>query len=170
MQIQAQIRQNAEGISAALSEMSKWEKQIKVKDKTILESTSTRGKAPVRSGAGTVMTKSANADQAAKYTKQHTSSDMLTPSTIVHNASKAVQLLNVPKARGINLNRDPEDAERERGNSEFQSGNFNAAVKSYTKCLGLKVCVSHSEQLQLTLSCPHRAGTILPSRIERWRT
>jgi hypothetical protein len=40
---------------------------------------------------------------------------------------------------GIASTKDAETAERERGNEEFSAGNFNAAVKSYTKCLGLKV-------------------------------
>lgn len=59
MQVQAQIRQNAEGISAALSDMTKWEKQIKVKDKKLTDQGLSGARAPVRSGAGTVAVKSA---------------------------------------------------------------------------------------------------------------
>ena len=44
----------------------------------------------------------------------------------------------VPKARGVFQERDAEESERERGNTEFKSGNFTAAVKAYTKCLGMK--------------------------------
>lgn len=58
MQVQAQIRQNAEGISAALSDMSKWEKQIKTKDQKLTEKGLSGSRAPVRSGAGTVSVKS----------------------------------------------------------------------------------------------------------------
>ena len=46
----------------------------------------------------------------------------------------------VPTARGIAGSKDAETAERERGNTEYECGNFTAAIKSYTKCLGLKVC------------------------------
>jgi tetratricopeptide (TPR) repeat protein len=41
-------------------------------------------------------------------------------------------------ARGSYEARDVEEVERERGNAEFKGGNFSAAVKCYTKCLGLK--------------------------------
>ena len=44
----------------------------------------------------------------------------------------------MPKARGQYTARDLEEAERERGNGEFKAGNFTAAVKCYTKCLGMK--------------------------------
>jgi len=44
----------------------------------------------------------------------------------------------VPKARGVHVDRDAETAQREAGNKEYGQGNFTAAVKSYTKCLGLK--------------------------------
>lgn len=150
LQVQAQIRQNAEGISSALSEMSKWEKQMKIKDKKILEGASTKGSRPIRSGAGTVPIKSISPSQNTGVTdnRQVPSSSAfdsaLTPSSIVNKFTgdnNAVVHLDsaVPKARGVFLNRDPEEAERERGNTEFKAGNFTAAVKSYTKCLGLKV-------------------------------
>ncbi len=45
----------------------------------------------------------------------------------------------VPRALGVFKDKDAEEAERERGNLEFKNGNFTAAVKAYTKCLGLKV-------------------------------
>ena len=44
----------------------------------------------------------------------------------------------VPKARGVYHDKDAETAEREQGNKEFAAGQFPQAVKSYTKCLGLK--------------------------------
>jgi hypothetical protein len=45
----------------------------------------------------------------------------------------------VPRARGAASAVDAEAAERERGNDAFNAGNFAAAVKAYTKCLGMKV-------------------------------
>jgi tetratricopeptide (TPR) repeat protein len=44
----------------------------------------------------------------------------------------------VPQARGSYQARDLEESERERGNAEFKAGNFTAATKCYTKCLGMK--------------------------------
>ena len=66
----------------------------------------------------------------------------ITPATIVDlDLSNEVNKpsASVPRAIGTYKERDPEEVERERGNTEFKSGNFSAAVKSYTKCLGMKV-------------------------------
>ena len=57
IQIQTQIRQNAEEISSALSEMSKWEKTMKNRDgniKAAHEKAARVPRAPIRSGVGTV--------------------------------------------------------------------------------------------------------------------
>jgi hypothetical protein len=53
-------------------------------------------------------------------------------------------MAQVPRARGVPSGKDTETVEREKGNEEFQAGNFTAAVKSYTKCLGLKVTIPPS--------------------------
>eukprot|EP00596_Hydrurales_sp_CCMP1899_P007123 CAMPEP_0119047354 /NCGR_PEP_ID=MMETSP1177-20130426/52735_1 /TAXON_ID=2985 /ORGANISM="Ochromonas sp, Strain CCMP1899" /LENGTH=387 /DNA_ID=CAMNT_0007021867 /DNA_START=73 /DNA_END=1233 /DNA_ORIENTATION=- len=62
----------------------------------------------------------------------------LTPASLVKRYSSSSSARAVPVARGIASTKDAETAERERGNEEFSTGNFSAAVKSYTKCLGLK--------------------------------
>jgi hypothetical protein len=57
VQIQTQIRHNAEEISAALSEMQKWEKQMKNRDSNIKVAHAKAARvprAPIRSGVGTV--------------------------------------------------------------------------------------------------------------------
>jgi PIN domain nuclease of toxin-antitoxin system len=57
IQIQNQIRHNAEEISSALSEVSKWEKQIKNRDSNIKvahQKAVRIPRAPIRSGVGTV--------------------------------------------------------------------------------------------------------------------
>lgn len=134
MQVQAQIRHNAEGISAALSDMSKWEKQIKTKDKKLMEQAKTGVRAPVRSGAGTVAVKSAPTSVSAAK------KDEPTPFSIgnIASAQQSAKPI-VAKALGVHVDVDPEEAERERGNLDFKNGNFTAAVKAYTKCLGMKV-------------------------------
>ena len=59
MQIQAQIRQNAEEVSSYLTDMRKWEKSIKNKDEKLKASTDYKNKAPsIRNTAGTVPVKS----------------------------------------------------------------------------------------------------------------
>ncbi len=45
----------------------------------------------------------------------------------------------VPKAIGDGNLVDAELTERERGNTAFNQGNFPLAIKSYTKCIGMKV-------------------------------
>jgi hypothetical protein len=71
---------------------------------------------------------------------------ILTPASLVDkvsNKGKSSEPYNsipaVPKALGQYQDIDSEEVERERGNLEFKNGNFSAAIKSYTKCLGLKV-------------------------------
>lgn len=51
LQIQMQIRQNADEISSALKDMKQWEKNMKGKDKKLHEQKKT---VPRRSGGGTV--------------------------------------------------------------------------------------------------------------------
>lgn len=58
LQIQAQIRQNAEEISVALSEINKWEKIAKKKDSNLKDHGILPKPKPIRSGAGTVPIKS----------------------------------------------------------------------------------------------------------------
>jgi len=79
--------------------------------------------------------------------KKHPSTDASsslwqTPSSIVASTaplrSTAAESVAVPSARGTYEAKDLEESERERGNAEFKGGNFTAAVKCYTKCLGLK--------------------------------
>eukprot|EP01038_Epipyxis_sp_PR26KG_P015698 gene15698-21241_t len=176
--IQAQIKQNAEEVSSYLSDMKKWEKKIKSKDatikaKSVLPITKPRMVAEngpsvsannsIRSGGGTVaINTSNNSNQISKEDIIDDDSAKLTPSIIVNKYNSSLSnTLQVPKARGIALNIDPEEAERERGNQEFKNGNFNAAVKSYTKCLGLKsknyIAFSNRAMAYLKLKEYHRA-------------
>jgi tetratricopeptide (TPR) repeat protein len=69
--------------------------------------------------------------------------ETLTPASLAMLAGSAASQVgavqsNVPKARGVHHDKDAETAEREQGNKEFAAGQFPQAVKSYTKCLGLK--------------------------------
>lgn len=87
----------------------------------------------------------------------------LTPTSIIPpaavNREKVARV--IPAARGVFVNADAEAAEREIGNKEFAAGNFQAAVKSYTKCLGMKgknyVAFSNRAMAYLKLKEFHRA-------------
>ena len=88
----------------------------------------------------------------------------LTPTSMIPAAavaSAAASSVSVPAARGVFVNADAEAAERELGNKEFANGNFAAAVKSYTKCLGLKgrnyIAFSNRAMAYLKLKEYHRA-------------
>lgn len=61
LQVQLQIRQNAEEISSALKEISSWEKSIKTKDRNVQrnDTASIRSNQP-RVGGGTVPLKSSS--------------------------------------------------------------------------------------------------------------
>lgn len=56
LKVQNQIRSNAEEISGYFSDLAKWEKEIKVKDRDIKTGKNVKGRVPIkaRSGAGTV--------------------------------------------------------------------------------------------------------------------
>ena len=62
----------------------------------------------------------------------------LTPASIIKDFHVTKVIAKVPQSRGIMNDKDTEIMERELGNNEFQHGNFQLAVKAYTKCLGLK--------------------------------
>lgn len=139
LQLQLQIRQNADEISTALKDMKGWEKNIIKKDKNL--KIEKKKIAPRRTGGGTVPLRT------FAPTTQASNSNILTPASLVDTTLSKAKIdekqgtssAHVPKAIGIYEEKDAEEIERERGNNEFKGGNFSAAVKSYTKCLGLKV-------------------------------
>lgn len=133
--VQLQIRQNADEISAALQEVKKWETKIKGKEeKSRAAGGAGRGAPKTRKAGGTVPLRSFT-----PATSSSTSSTpLLTPATLPSLPSSSPTPTAVPKALGRYEAVDVEEAERERGNAEFKAGNFAAAIKSYTKCLGMK--------------------------------
>ncbi len=147
LQVQLQIRQNAEEVSSALKEIGQWEKSIKLKDRAVAKSAAKPSSSTVplppestssmRSGGGTVPLRST---QVEGYAPNQPNPFHLTPASIINpNQVPMEDTPKVPRARGVFENRDAEEVERERGNQEFKAGNFTAAAKSYTKCLGMKV-------------------------------
>lgn len=145
MKVQAQIRQNAEEVSSYLTEMSKWEKSAYKNVAKRGISSAPRASA-IRPGSGTVKViekTSTNFIIETKGVSESSSTFDLTPASLAERHSSATEapiFSIVPIARGIANVKDVETVERERGNTEYESGNFTAAIKSYTKCLGLKVC------------------------------
>jgi hypothetical protein len=119
--------------------MSKWEASMKKKDKSAKPKRKVLS-APLREGSGTVPIRiTSKSPESSDNNKE----EMLTPSIVINQqcGSTAISIPNesVPKARGLYIEKDTEEVERNKGNAEFNAGNFPAAVKSYTKCLGLKV-------------------------------
>lgn len=169
MKVQAQIRRNAEEVSSYLSEMSKWESRIKHRVTKDRKTTTDPNYLPVREGSGTVkvvdkVVETASPSNSTYFTKHDHEldersqcnisldgnsgngcpktnySENLTPASLVQRKlHKLPPCATVPAARGQANLKDIETTERERGNVEFESGNFRAAAKSYTRCLGLKV-------------------------------
>lgn len=108
---------------------------MKKKDKSV-KPKRVVSKAPLREGSGTVPIRTTS------KIPELNSIDMLTPSTVIDQqcgSTGQYTIEPVPKARGQYIEKDTEEVERNKGNAEFKAGNFPAAVKSYTKCLGLKV-------------------------------
>jgi hypothetical protein len=155
MKVQAQIRQNAEEVSSYLSDMSKWEKNAN-KRVLVKKSSANISKAlPVRLGSGTVkviekvpvtdtmdvsMGMNPISDTEFISSDSHAQPAELTPASLVTSLLLPMPSLSaVPAARGVANLKDAETSERERGNTEFEVGNFAAAIKCYSKCLGLKV-------------------------------
>ena len=61
----------------------------------------------------------------------------LTPASIVKQCTTTPAVAKlVPRALGVAQSGDVESLEREKGNEAFKRGEFQAAIKSYTKCIG----------------------------------
>jgi hypothetical protein len=185
LQVQLQIRQNAEEVSSALKEIGQWEKTIKQKDRKVTKSTpkprvtttttaaATGDVAPplsqLRTGGGTVPLKVTSHGQDISLPQRDTS--QLTPASIVNSDQVHLpEASAIPKARGKFEYRDLEEVERERGNQEFKAGNFTSAAKCYTKCLGLKVRMRCKKMLDMDSLIFHinRVKIILHFPIEQW--
>lgn len=145
LQVQNQIRQNALEVSSYLADLSKWEKSAKQLDekcrsKKVVERVNNvdniLNTQPRENGSVKVHVTSLNSP--------NNQNSMLTPATLadkdISKGDCSIESSNdrIPAPRGIAKNLDAEATERERGNIEFQKGNFQAAVRSYSRCLGLK--------------------------------
>jgi len=136
--MQAQIRQNAEEMSDYMSDLNKWEVKAAKKDKEV-------GKQRPK-----VVKSSAKDKESAVYEAPTNSTDIsvalpnkgneaLTPASLVAiHSIPEVAPAAVPKASGEVSAGGMEAKVREHGNSEYKKGNFVEAVKLYTKCIGLK--------------------------------
>lgn len=137
--LQLQIRQNAEEISSTLSDMTSWEKKMKEKDTALRRGQPLSAVRPRKTREGGTVKVASKTTTAAVNPIQK---PLLTPASLIDTVAPhapSSSSVSVPFARGRYEQRDLEEAERELGNAEFKAGNFTAAVKCYTKCLGLKV-------------------------------
>lgn len=152
LKIQAQIRQNAEEVQNYLQDLSRWEQRVESQpsgNKTKKTQSST-----ITSGLST--------QNSSNSRKTNQNASLLTPATILGDMDdSSLRTVQIPRpTRKIN-EKDAETCERERGNEEFQRGDFQAAVRCYTRCLGLKVgnyiAFSNRAMALLKLKEYHRA-------------
>ena len=137
LKVQTQIRQNAEELSAFLGDLGKWEQQAGLRDEAL------RGKKQRTRPQGAGLAPAHGRPEthtipAANPVRGDSEAVSLTPASIAGCFVPLPSGAAVAKAARQISSLDPEAAQRERGNEEFRSGNFAAAVKSYTRCLGMK--------------------------------
>ena len=171
MKLQSQIRQNAEEMSSYISDLQKWEKTVSSKDKQLAsrqpkESRNVIIAAPNRPEPVTLPSSSVN---------NKLSTDILTPASLADkHGILSVSVASVPKASTEISSANMELKVREFGNEQYQKGNFAEAVKLYTKCLGLKVCILYYFIIHYVYipdsSLITRPRIILGFPIELWRT
>lgn len=136
LKIQAQIRQNAEEVQNYLQDLARWEQRVENK-------THSQNK-PKKSQNSTETTSSSTINQ-SNVRKSSENIASLTPATILGDMDdSSLKTVNVPRPMRKISEKDAETCERERGNEEFQKGDFQAAVRCYTRCLGQ----SHIRQLK----------------------
>jgi hypothetical protein len=166
LKIQAQIRHNAEEVSSYLSDLAKWESSAKQKDLQM----KAKAKAgpepePRNNNLSPAIPGVYDQDQSkASMTNHRLPSQLgnfLTPSSIIGIDLPADTTISIPAPRRRISDKDAESIERESGNEEYQKGNFQVAIRCYTRCLGLKVgnyiAFSNRAMALLKLKEYHRA-------------
>ena len=117
---------------------------VKVVEKPVA-ATASAAAAPSSSSSSSSSSFSSSSSSPSSSSSSSSDATALTPATLATNAAApslaAVEpalKAKIPAARGVASTKDAETAERERGNMEYEMGNFAAAAKAYTKCLGIK--------------------------------
>ena len=133
LKIQHQIRANATELAEYVQDLKSWEAKANTGQLKPKKKVETR----VREvGTIKVINKSNSNENTAEYKAFKTRNDIF-PTNINKNSNNDIDKLTVPKARGNSENVDGESLERQRGNEAYEQGNFAAAVKAYTTCLGI---------------------------------
>ena len=167
LQIQSQIRNNAEELSSYLTDITKWEATMKIEEskgkKVSKQTTNDRdnhdkqpeNKVKLRELGTTKKNFLELSSSPPESIKNQLSSDQSTnkgssSSTNVKinngDATPAMKSspnhqqteITVSRARGTTSLDDCEVREKELGNEAFRRGDLQAAVRAYTRCLGLK--------------------------------
>ena len=132
IQIQHQIRANATELAEYVSDLRTWESKANSGQLKSKKKIDTR----IREiGTIKVVVKHNNNDNDNDVEAFKSRNDIF--SNHINNTTTTTT--TVPKARGNSEIVDGEALERQRGNTSYEQGNFAAAVKSYTTCLGMKV-------------------------------
>ncbi|GMH91096.1 hypothetical protein TL16_g11956 [Triparma laevis f. inornata] len=165
LNVQAQIRRNAEEQASFLKGMGDWEKEIKERDAALKTKKKARDKARLtaprqRESGGTVKTKmtisKATADdfQISKEAKETIDSksrgdhergvflgtgmgEVNPANIVVPGAITEVDRKSIPVPKARHPTDELENEERMRGNDFFKKGEYENAVRSYTRCLGI---------------------------------
>ena len=140
IRIQHQIRANATELAEYVHDLRSWEVKAnngQLKSKKKIE-TRVREVGTIK-----IINKNNNNDNTEEYkafqSRNHIFTKTIASNNNTNSNNNDIDKLIVPKARGNSDNVDGESLERQRGNTAYEQGNFAAAVKSYTTCLGMLV-------------------------------
>jgi hypothetical protein len=139
LKIQTQIRENAEEVQSFLKDLNKWQTNIALKDQRLTatrsHNTNNNNIQSNSSGYSSILN-----ENVIGQLNTSLSGVSLTPASIISPqfvaAANDGTSKSVPKPIRQISSVDPEASERLRGNEEFQRGDFQGAVRSYTRCLG----------------------------------
>ena len=135
IQIQHQIRANATELAEYVSDLRTWESKANSGQLKSKKKIDTR----IREVSTIKINNSNNNNNDNSNVVEAFKSRNDIFSNHINNNTTTTTTTTVPKARGNSEIVDGEALERQRGNASYEQGNFAAAVKSYTTCLGMKV-------------------------------
>lgn len=148
--VQAQVRRNAEEHGDALRELLEWEESMKIRDANNLKKPQKKKVRAASGSGGTGVKEAVGAGQKEKQTSQdqqqkklvdnqQTGTDKISGG--VSNPSPSALILPGSESENISDNdidkslKDIANDERQKGNAYYARGNFDDAVKCYTTCL-----------------------------------
>ncbi|XP_060100944.1 RNA polymerase II-associated protein 3 isoform X1 [Heteronotia binoei] len=151
IELQLQVRQNAEELQDFVKDLESWEKDIKEKDSDLRRQSGTLVKdlPPIRNEAYKKKKKSKIKTVSKKTTEENKKNKIksydyeawgkLDVDKILEELDKedsthdSVSLESDSEEDGIHIDKEKALAEKEKGNNYFKQGNYDAAIECYTK-------------------------------------